>query len=306
MALVSDVEAVVLPDAVPEESSKSAASWGAVIAGGVAAAAATLVLMLIGSGLGLTMVSPFSSEGVSLETATVWTAIWLVITQWLSALLGGYLAGRLRTKWVNLHTDEVFFRDTAHGFLAWALGTLLVAALLGSTISAMIGTGVEAVSNVAAGAATGGAAAAASDENDSGMTGYYVDMLLRPADPAAAPPAGAAGADQTVAEVSRILLASAASGKMDPDDRAYLDQLVAARTGLPPAEAKARVDAVLKRAEDAAAQAKQAAETARKAGATFALVGALSLVIGAFIASAAAALGGRLRDDNEGALDVTS
>jgi hypothetical protein len=128
MALVSDVEAVVLPDAVPEESSKSAASWGAVIAGGVAAAAATLVLMLIGSGLGLTMVSPFSSEGVSLETATVWTAIWLVITQWLSALLGGYLAGRLRTKWVNLHTDEVFFRDTAHGFLAWALGTLLVAA----------------------------------------------------------------------------------------------------------------------------------------------------------------------------------
>jgi hypothetical protein len=306
MALVSDVEAVVLPDAVPEESSKSAASWGAVIAGGVSAAAATLVLMLVGSGLGLTMVSPFSNEGISLTTATVWTAIWLVITQWLSALLGGYLAGRLRTKWVNLHTDEVFFRDTAHGFLAWALGTLLVAALLGSTISAMIGTGVEAVSNVAAGAATGGAAAAASDENDSSMTGYYVDMLLRPADPAAAPPAGAAGADQTVAEVSRILLASAASGKMDPDDRAYLDRLVAARTGLPAAEAKARVDAVLKRAEDAAAQAKQAAETARQAGATFALVGALSLVIGAFIASAAAALGGRLRDDNEGALDVTS
>jgi hypothetical protein len=307
MALVSDVEAVVVPDAVPEESSRGATSWGAVVAGGVAAAAATLVLMLVGSGLGLTMVSPFSGEGISLETATVWTAIWLVITQWLSALLGGYLAGRLRTKWVNLHTDEVFFRDTAHGFLAWALGTLLVAALLGSTISAIIGTGVEAASNVAAGVATGGAAAAASDEDDSNMTGYFVDMLLRPADPAAAPPAGAPGStDQTSAEVSRILLASAASGKMDPDDRAYLDSLVAARTGLPAAEAKARVDAVLKRAEDAAAQAKQAAETARKAGATFALVGALSLVIGAFIASAAAALGGRLRDDNEGALDVTS
>jgi hypothetical protein len=119
---------VVVPDVVPEESSKSATSWGAVVAGGVAAAAATLVLMLVGAGLGLTMVSPFSNEGISLETATASTAVWLVVVQWLSALLGGYIAGRLRTtgrlrtKWVNLHTDEVFFRDTAHGFLAWALG----------------------------------------------------------------------------------------------------------------------------------------------------------------------------------------
>ena len=159
---VSEV-GVVVPDGVPEESSRSATSWGAVIAGGVAAAAATLVLMLVGSGLGLTMVSPFSNEGISLGTATVWTAIWLIVVQWLSALLGGYMAGRLRTKWVNLHTDEVFFRDTAHGFLAWALATLLVAGLLSSTISAMIGTGVQAASNVAGGAAMGGAAAAASE-----------------------------------------------------------------------------------------------------------------------------------------------
>ena len=93
---------------------------------------------------------------------------------------------------------------------------------------------------------------------------------------------------------------------MAADDRAYLEKLVAARTGLSPAEATARVDAVLKRADEAAQQAKQAAETARKAGVTFALVGALSLFIGAFIASAAAALGGRLRDDNEGALDHRS
>ena len=270
------------------------------IAGGVAAAAATLVLMLVGAGLGLTMVSPFSNEGISLETATASTAIWLIVVQWLSALLGGYIAGRLRTKWVNLHTDEVFFRDTAHGFLVWALATLLVAGLLSSTISAMIGTGVQAASNVASGAAMGGAAAAASDDDT--MTGYFVDTLLRPADPAQP----VEGGDQASAEVSRILLASALSGTMEADDRAYLEQLVAARTGLTPADAKARVDAVLTRADEAAQQAKQAAETARKAGATFALVGALSLIIGAFIASAAAALGGRLRDDNEAALDLRS
>ena len=296
---VSEV-GVVAPDVVPEESSSSATSWGAVVAGGVAAAAATLVLMLVGAGLGLTLVSPFSNEGISLGTATVSTAIWLIVVQWLSALIAGYIAGRLRTKWVNLHTDEVFFRDTAHGFLAWALATLLVAGLLGSTISGMIGTGVQAASTVASGAAIGGAAAAASD--DGNMTGYFIDALLRPADPARP----VEGSDQASAEVSRILLAAAASGEMEADDRAYLEKLVAARTGLTPADAKARVDAVLKRADETAQQAKQAAETARKAGATFALVGALSLFIGAFIASAAAALGGRLRDDNEGALDLRS
>jgi hypothetical protein len=258
----------------------------------------TLVWPFSNQGMGLTLVWPFSNQGMSLGTATVWTGVWLIVVQWLSALLGGYMAGRLRAKWVNLHTDEVLFRDTAHGFLAWALATLLVAGLLGSTISAMVGTGVQAAANVAGGVATGGAAVAASDRGD--MTAYFVDALLRPADPARP----LEGGEQTSAEVARILLASAASGEMAADDRAYLEQLVAARTGLTPADGKARVDAVLQRATEAAQQAKQAAETAQKAGATFALVGALSLFIGAFIASAAAALGGRLRDANEGALNL--
>jgi hypothetical protein len=293
---VSEV-GVVVADRVPEESPRGATSWGAVIAGAIVAAAATLVLMLVGAGLGLTTVSPFSNEGPSLATATAWTAVWLIVVQWLSALLGGYMAGRLRTKWVNLHTDEVLFRDTAHGFLAWALATLFVAGLLGSTVSAILGTGVQAVANVASGAATAGGSAAAS--GDSNTTGYFVDTLLRPADPARPVEAG----EQASAEVTRILLASAAAGEMAADDRAYLEQLVAARTRLSPADASARVEAVLKRADEAAQQAKQAAETARKAGLAFALVGALSLFIGAFIASAAAALGGHLRDANEGALD---
>lgn len=298
-------EVGIIPAAVPEESSKSGTSWGAVIAGGVAASAATLVLMLVGSGLGLTMMSPFANEGISLESATVWTAVWLIIVQWLSAALAGYLAGRLRTKWVNLHTDEVFFRDTAHGFLAWAVATLLVAGVLGSTLSAIVSGGVQAASTVAGGAAIGGVAAATSNANSTNAdaaTSYFVDTLLRPADPTRP----VEGNDQTAAQVSRILIASAAAGQMAPEDRTYLEQVVAARAGLSPEDAKARVDAVLQRVDAAAQQAKQAADTARKAGATFALVGALSLVLGAFIASASAALAGRLRDENEGAVMVRS
>lgn len=284
---------VAASDVGIEESSKGATSWGAVIAGGVAAAAATLVLMLVGSGLGLTLVSPFSADGISLEAATVSTAIWLIVVQWLSAALGGYLAGRLRTKWVNLHTDEVFFRDTAHGFLAWAVATLLVAGLLASSLSAIVAGGVRAASAVAGATAT----VAASTGSD-GDTNYFVDSLLRPADPAR--PAEDTG--QVAAQLSRILVASAAAGQMTPEDRAYVEQLVAAHAGLSPEDAKARVDAVLQRVDAAAQQAKEAADKARKASATYALVGALSLVIGAFIACVAAAIAGRLRDENEGAL----
>src|ERR1051326_3760337 len=140
------------------ESSSSAVSWSPIVAGALAASTLTLILMLLGSGLGLTMVSPWSSEGASVTTFAVSTAIWLIVVQWLSSAAGGYLTGRVRTKWVGIHTDETFFRDSAHGFLAWALATLFVAAVLGSALSAMVGRGVQAASTVASGATMGASA----------------------------------------------------------------------------------------------------------------------------------------------------
>ncbi|RWP86384.1 MAG: hypothetical protein EOR11_16315 [Mesorhizobium sp.] len=284
------------------ESSATAVSWGPIVAGAFAASTLTLILMLLGSGLGLSMVSPWSGSGTTVTTFAVSTAVWLVIVQWLSSGLGGYLAGRLRTKWVGVHTDEVYFRDTAHGFLAWALATLLVVGVLGSALSAAIGSGVQAVSTVASGAAMGasaGASANAGTPSVDNATSYLVDSLFRPADPsklaAANPDSDAAAAGQA----SRILIAGAVAGEVSAEDKTYLSQLVAARTGLSEADAKARVDAIIARAQDAKVKAQEAADTARKAGATFALLGALSLAIGAFIASAAAALGGRQRDDEE-------
>lgn len=295
--------------AAPVESSSSAVNWGAIIAGSFAAATLTFILMLLGSGLGLTMVSPWSSTGASVTTFAVSTAIWLVIVQWLSSGLGGYLTGRLRTKWVGVHTDETFFRDTAHGFMAWALATLLVVFVLGSALSAAIGTGVQAASTVASGAAMGASAGASANAGDRGgtdATSYFVDSLFRPVDAARLAAPGAEGDTAAAAQASRILIASAAAGEMSADDKVYLGQLVAARTGLSQGDATARVDAVLAQVEQAKVTAQEAADTARKAGATFALVGALSLLIGAFIASAAAALGGRQRDDDEIAYVTTS
>lgn len=283
----------VIVDA-PVESSSSAVSWGPVFAGAVVAAAISLLLLLVGTGLGFAMVSPWANNSASAVTLGATAAIWLVVVQWLSSGVGGYVTGRLRTKWVGVHTDEVGFRDTAHGLLAWAVATLLVAGLLSSSVSSLIGTGVQATATVA-GATTTAAVGAAASSDESFSTSYFTDALLRPSDPATATTTN----NEAAAQLSRILTNAAISGELSADDRAYVDRLVAARTGLSEADAKARVDAVLKQIDDAKVAAQKAADTARKTASATALLGALSLFIGAFIAAVAAAFGGRQRDDDE-------
>ena len=279
---------------LPVESSTSALAWGPIIGGAVAATGTTLILLLVGSAMGLTMVSPWSSESSSAATVGVSAAIWLVVVQWLSSALGGYLTGRLRTKWAAAHTDEVFFRDTAHGFLSWALATLFVAGFLASSLASLAGAGASAVGTAANTA--GITAGAASRDGADLSTSYFTDALLRPQQVTqrAREDDGAASA-----EIGRILLQGAARGEVPDDDKTYIASIVAARTNLSEADARARVDAVLKQIEDAKVATQDALDKTRKAAATTALVGALSLLIGAFISSASAALGGRQRDEEE-------
>ncbi|MEO5733166.1 MAG: hypothetical protein ABIN96_12210, partial [Rubrivivax sp.] len=200
-----------------DSASRSGVSWGAIFAGAAAAAALSLILIVLGTGLGLSSISPWAGQGVSGTTFGVSTIIWLTFTQLAASGMGGYIAGRLRTKWSGVHTDEVYFRDTAHGFLAWAVATLVTAAMLSSAIGSVIGSGVQAGASVAGGAATtavAGAAAAgtsaikSSDASGaSSSMGYFVDSLFRKdanstvagAEPAPAGDPAAAGA-----EVARI------------------------------------------------------------------------------------------------------
>ncbi|MBY3235681.1 hypothetical protein RWK44_29110 [Rhizobium sp. 25PS6] len=279
--------------ATPVESSKSAMTWGPIFGGAAAAIGVTLILLLLGSGVGLTMVSPWSGQSSSLGTVGVTAAIWLVVVQWLSSGLGGYITGRLRTKWAAVHTDEVFFRDTAHGFISWALATIFVAGFLASSLTSLAGAGAQAVGSAATAAGTAAASTASTADLP---TAYFTDALLRPEQARA----GATSDDTAAtAEVSRILLNGAAAGQIPDDDKAYLATIVSARTGLSEADARTRVDTVLKRIDDAKVAAQKAADEARKAASTTALLGALSLLIGAFIAAAAAAFGGSQRDEEE-------
>ena len=103
----------------------SAVSWAAIFGGAAAAVAITLLLLELGAGFGLSSISAWPGVGTTAATVGIAGGLWLIVTQWIASGVGGYLAGRLRTKWVGVHSDEVFFRDTAHGFLAWAAATII-------------------------------------------------------------------------------------------------------------------------------------------------------------------------------------
>jgi hypothetical protein len=258
----------------------SGVSWAAIIAGAVVAAAVSLILLSLGSGLGFSVISPWAYSGVSATTFSIGAAIWLIVVHAVGSAGGGYLAGRLRTRWLGIHSDEVYFRDTAHGFLVWALSAVISASILASAAAALVGTGIQA------GALTGAAAIANNQAAPARADGSYtVDLLFR----SDRPGTDVAGDQATRAEVGRIL-ASNVKGDLSDADRAYVARLVAARTGLSEADAQKRVDEVV-------TQAREAANRARKAAAYVSLWSFIALLAGAFCASLAATCGGKHRDN---------
>ena len=267
-------------------------SWGAILAGATAAVAITLGFTILGSGLGLAIASPWSPNTASIAGFTAKVAIWMIVTQWVASALGGYLAGRLRTRWNTATNDEVFFRDTANGFLAWAVATVFTAGFLVSVIGTVVGGGVSAASTVAAGAAAG-ASAAQTAENTTMVDSfsYTIDSLYR------TDRTGGMTDRDVRLETGRIFTTSVRSGDFSAVDRAYLVDLVQNRTGISNSEATARVNAAITSVQNDVAAAKDAADKARKAGATFSIVTFLAMAVGAFIAAVSAALGGRLRDE---------
>jgi hypothetical protein len=258
------------------EAHSSGVSWSAVIAGGFVTAALSLILLALGTGLGL---SSFSVWSYSSSTATKLGAaaiLWMICTHLASSAMGGYLAGRLRTKWSNIHSDEVYFRDTAHGFLAWSLAVVITAAFLASAAASMIGSssaeGIKAPSG------------SQSESQTTSANMYFIDMLFRSDHPAI----DSANSNDW-SEAAVIFAESLKKGDLASDDKNYVDQLVSARTGLSQSDADKRVSDTFNRA-------KEAAESTRKILAHTLLWAFLALLIGAFCASFAATIGGRQRD----------
>jgi hypothetical protein len=272
-----------------------AVSWAAIIGGAFTAVAITLILLELGAGLGLAAISPWPNVGPSSATFSIVTGIWLIVVQWIAAGFGGYIAGRLRTKWVGVHSDEIFFRDTVHGFLSWAVATLVGVVFALFAVFASVSGTVGAVTTVATGAAqTLGQAAVQRADNSSGGSAYFTDMLFRSD---AKPGADDATRRDVRAEAGRILTTDLATGDVTSTDRSYLAGLVATQTGLSQQDAEKRIDDVVAQMKAVKAKALAAADAARKAAASTAIIMALSLLIGAFIASTAGAIGGHRRDE---------
>lgn len=260
------------------EALTTGVSWAAVFAGAFVFASMSLVLLSLGTGLGLSLGSPWWNVGAKASTIGKAAIAWFIVTEIVASALGGYVAGRLRTKWVQIHTDEVYFRDTAHGLIVWAVGLVITASLLGA-----------AASSIATGTTERNATSAMTTGADTSATlvspnAYFVDTLFRSTG-AVAPMNDAAQR----AEAERILSRSMAEGTMPAQDKTYLAQMISARTGLNQREAENRVSEVF-------AQAQQSAENARKALAHLSLWLFVALLAGAFCSSYAGTLGGRQRD----------
>jgi hypothetical protein len=300
------IEPVIVPQA--SDASHSPLSWSAAIAGTIAAIAVTFIIIALGSGIGLSFASPYGS-GPSATSLTVAAAVWLVMAQAMGFATGGYLAGRLRSPANDGVMGETTFRDAAQGFVVWAIGTVVMAAVIVATGYFAASAATQAVSGVATSVAAG-----RSDTATAATTDYFVDLLFRPgpgqATPATAgdqrptPPAtvGAAPSGMqptlsadTRAEVTRILIRGVGQAALDDNDRAYLAQVISGRTGLAPEEAQRRVAMVESKARETV---KEAADKTAKAGAYFSFWTFMSLLFGAAAATLAGILGGQLRDDD--------
>jgi hypothetical protein len=259
----------------------STVSWGAILAGGFTAAAVTLIVIAFGIGVGLSVVSPWNGEGISATTASWSAGLFLVAVAMIASTFGGYITGRLRHSWDEVHIHERFFRDTAHGFVAWAFATVLTATVLA-------GAGTHLLAGASAGAIPAAGAGVAQAANSSGDV--YVDRLLRvgPQTNGQNPPA----TDQAVTrgELLRIIgPATRKGGDVSAEDRSYAARVIVARTGMSQPDAEQRVNQTI-------AQAKDATDKARRAAAKFSVWIAISLLSGAFAGSLAAAEGGKLRN----------
>lgn len=253
-------------------------SWPAVIGGAFVTTALSLTLLSLGAGLGLSAISPWTNSGASASAIGAAAIIWLITTQVISSSMGGYLTGRLRERWVTIHANEVYFRDTAHGFLVWAVAIVVTASFLASAGAIMVGGNTQ-TGVISQGTGPGLDPAA-----------YFVDTLFRSNEPLP-------GQRDALlhAEVGLILANSMRQKAISPADMTYVTQLIAANTGITKVEAESRLSEVFVRAQ-------ATAETMRKAGSYVLLWLFIALLCGAFCASYAATLGGKQRDNIEAVL----
>jgi hypothetical protein len=253
--------------------------WGAVLAGAALAAALSFVLLTFGTAIGLSATSPWPNSGLSVKVIATLAVFWVLAQQIGSLMAGGYVAGRMRSRWHEAG-DETEFRDGLHGGLVWAVAVLISAFFVFATASLAVRTGADV-----AGSAGAGAASRTTNPMDT-----VLDAMLRT--PAGAPQSrNAVASDEIRGEITRILTSAVATGSLSAENRTYLASLIAQRTGVPQQEAEKRVD-------DAITAARTASDNARRAAILTGFVTAAGLILSFGAAWWAAIKGGQHRDNS--------
>ncbi len=276
-----------LPAATAAASASGYIDWGVIVAGAVFSAALSFVLLTFGSAIGLSLGSAESGEGVSLAWISIASGIWFIWVMVSAFAAGGYCAGRLRRPVRDAAADEIETRDGAHGLIVWALGILLGAVLAAGGIFSLAGSAASGL-----GSATSTLAETAGDAI-TGNLDAIGDGLLRSGGADAATARGVDGSD-----IGAVLMSAVQGDGLAEQDRAWLVDTLASRTGLEPEAVEAQIDAAYAEAQQAYDAAIDAAETARVAAAIAAFVIAATLMVGAGAAWLGATTGGKHRDDN--------
>ena len=305
--------------------------WPAILGGAVVATAIAALFSAFGAAIGLSAVSAQPGEG-SLGFAVILSAIWLVVTLVASYSAGGYIAGRMRRRVDSATADEVTARDGINGLVVWGVGMIVGAVLIGSAVSttvsavgtatsaagSAVGTAVSAAGQAVGGIAQGALAAAGAIVPDAAKQdpmGFVNDTLLRPA---TVTPQTATSPD-LARETTAILANVMQTGELSDSERTYLQGVVAARTGLPPAQVDERIDSAVQAAQNARAATEKAiadakleadrlateakdlaikvAETARITTVLSAFILAASALVAAAAAYMGAIRGGQHRDE---------
>jgi hypothetical protein len=274
----------------PSRFGTSYVEWGAVFAGALAASAISFVLLTAGAAIGLSLVSPYESESYG-RLAGLLAVFWSIAVPILAFLVGGYIAGRMRSAWDAAASDEVQFRDGIHGLLVWSLSVVAGGMLAFLATATVAQTGAHVA---ASGMSDRGAVVAPAVDTLFGAS--VAQAAAAPAGEPEATPAAPAGraavldADARSA-VSRTLVAAVAAGQLAPSRKQTLAKIVADRTGLSQAEAEKRVD-------QAYAESKNAVEKARQVAVLAGLGTVTALLVGLLAAWYAAQRGGHHRDHN--------
>jgi hypothetical protein len=266
--------------------------WPAILGGAVAGAGVAFVLSTFGTGLGLSLVSPYRGEGLPAWGLVVGIGLWTLWVAGTSFIAAGYVTGRMRRRMPDASTHEAQIRDGVHGVIAWSTCALIGAALLAlgaygtGTVASRI---APAAANVAPAAR---ATAARPGQLDEGDYTVIVEQMFGPGEENSKP-----GAEPARRVAAKILAAGVAVGKLEERDRAYLTKLIASRSGIDEPTAQGRVDQAFKESQALAEKAKQAANVARKVAVVSAFMLAASLLLGLAACWWAASLGGRHRDE---------